>query len=431
MTNAADENKDAMYEPGRAFAERLDAGDPLATLRDRFERPRRDDGTPITYLCGNSLGLMPSAAREVVNQELADWSALAVEGHFEAKRPWYAYHEQFRETGARLVGAVPGEVVMMNSLTVNLHLLMVSFYRPQGGRTKILIEDGAFPSDTYAVQSHLEARGIDPEQGLVRCAPRAGEDLLRIEDIERTIEDLGDELALVMFGGVNFRTGQLLDMPRITRAAHAVGAMCGFDLAHAAGNVRMNLHDWDVDFACWCSYKYLNSGPGALAGAFVHERHGSKLSTPRFAGWWGNDPETRFKMQEIDEFTPRTGADGWQLSNPPILAAAPLVSSLELFDEIGMDALVEKSRRLTGYLEYLLDEMLTEDCTIITPRDPDQRGCQLSVRVHDRPRERFDRLRPAGITCDFRHPDVIRLAPVPLYNTFVDAYETASVLGQT
>ena len=431
MSSESDQNNAGTFQTGRSFAEKLDAEDPLASLRGRFELPRREDGTPISYLCGNSLGLMPSSAKEVVNQELADWSTLAVEGHFEATRPWYAYHEQFRETGARLVGARPGEVVMMNSLTVNLHFLMVSFYRPEGRRRKILIEDGAFPSDTYAVQTHLESRGVDPEEGLVRCAPRDGEDLLRTEDIEAKIEELGDELALVMFGGVNFRTGQVLEMERITRAAHDAGALCGFDLAHAAGNIRMDLHGWDVDFACWCSYKYLNSGPGALAGAFVHERHGAEPSTPRFAGWWGNDPDTRFRMQEIDRFIPRVGADGWQVSNPPILAAAPLVASLEIFDEVGMEALVDKSRKLTGYLEYLLDEMLTEDCTIITPRDPAHRGCQLSVRVHDRPRERFDRLRPAGITCDFRHPDVIRLAPVPLYNTFTDAYDTAAVLGST
>ena len=431
MSNGPGQNNLGTFQTGRSFAEQLDANDPLASMRERFELPRREDGTPISYLCGNSLGLMPSSAKAVVNQELTDWSTLAVEGHFEATRPWYAYHEQFRETGARLVGARPGEVVMMNSLTVNLHFLMVSFYRPEGRRRKILIEDGAFPSDTYAVQTHLESRGVDPEEGLVRCAPRDGEDLLRIEDIEAKIEELGDELALVMFGGVNFRTGQVLDMERITRAAHEAGALCGFDLAHAAGNIRMDLHGWNVDFACWCSYKYLNSGPGALAGAFVHERHGAEPSTPRFAGWWGNDPDTRFRMQEIDQFIPRAGADGWQVSNPPILAAAPLVASLEIFDEVGMEALVDKSRKLTGYLEYLLDEMLTEDCTIITPRDPAHRGCQLSVRVHDRPRERFDRLRPAGITCDFRHPDVIRLAPVPLYNTFTDAYETAAVLGKT
>ena len=431
MTNAPDSNSSKGFRPERAFAEQLDASDPLSTLRERFELPRRPDGTPITYLCGNSLGLMPSTARGLVEQELEDWSKLAVEGHFEANRPWYSYHEQFRETGARLVGANPGEVVMMNSLTVNLHFLMVSFYRPTNTRTKVLIEDGAFPSDTYAVQSHLAARGIDPDANLVRCSPREGEDLLRIEDIEQTIAELGDELALVMFGGVNFRTGQLLEMKRITAAAHQAGALCGFDLAHAAGNVIMKLHDWNVDFACWCSYKYLNSGPGALAGAFVHERHGADLSTPRFAGWWGNDPETRFKMQEIDQFIPRNGADGWQVSNPPILAAAPLVASMTIFDEVGMDALVTKSRSLTGYLEFLLDETLTDECTMITPRDPAQRGCQISVRVHDRPRERFDRLRPAGITCDFRHPDVIRLAPVPLYNTFVDVHETARVLGAT
>ena len=429
MTPALDEIDPSMFEPDRDYARHLDSIDPLADRREAFEIPLRDDGRPMIYLCGNSLGLMPTSVRARMQEELDDWGALGVEGHFEATRPWFDYHERFRDSGARLVGAKPGEVVMMNSLTVNLHLLMVSFYRPEGRRNRILIEDGAFPSDTYAVKSHLQARGIDPAEALVLCAPRPGEDLLRTEDIEETIARNGDELALVMLGGVNFRTGQLLDMKRITKAAHAVGAMAGFDLAHAAGNVRLSLHDWNVDFACWCTYKYLNSGPGALAGAFVHERHGTDSDRPRFAGWWGNDPATRFKMQDIPEFIPIDGADGWQISNPPILAAAPLVASLEIFDDVGMEALERKSRLLTGYLEFLLKRTLPDTCEVITPEDPSARGCQLSVRVKDRPRERFDRLRPAGITCDFRHPDVIRLAPVPLYNSFADVHETAEILG--
>ncbi|MED5506754.1 MAG: kynureninase [Planctomycetota bacterium] len=430
MNEVLDGTESVSYRPGREFAERLDVEDPLADLRTRFELPRGEDGEPLVYLCGNSLGLMPSRARSMVVEELEDWGKLAVEGHFESERPWYDYHELFRERGARLVGARPGEVVMMNSLTVNLHLLMVSFYRPEGRRTKVLMEHGAFPSDTYAVRSHIAARGVDPESALVRCAPREGEDLLRTEDIEAMIREAGEELALVMLGGVNFRTGQLLDMQRITAAAHEVGARAGFDLAHAAGNVPLELHDWNVDFACWCSYKYLNAGPGALAGAFVHERHGSDPGLHRFAGWWGNDPTTRFKMQELDEFVPSPGADGWQLSNPPILSAAPLLASLELCDEVGMEALSRKSRLLTGYLEYLLDERLGgAGHTVITPRQPRERGCQLSVRVHERPRERFEQLRPAGVVCDFRHPDVIRLAPVPMYTSFGDVYRTAEILG--
>ena len=420
----------ASFETGIDYARKLDAIDPLAGFRERFEIPPAPDGHDGAYLCGNSLGLMPRRAKELICEELEDWARLGVEGHRNSTRPWYSYHELFTETGARLVGAKPGEVVMMNSLTVNLHLLMVSFYRPDGARRKVLIEDGAFPSDTYAVKTHLRARGIDPDDALVLCAPRAGEETLRIEDIEAMIDDLGEELALVMFGGVHFRTGQFHDLARITKAAHDVGAMAGFDLAHAAGNVMLQLHDWNVDFACWCSYKYLNSGPGALAGAFVHERHGDDGSIPRFAGWWGNDPDSRFQMQLIPEFVPQKGAAGWQLSNPPILAAAPLVASLELFDEAGMSALCAKSRALTGYLEYLLRESMPETCSVITPSSTSERGCQLSIHVTDHPRRRFDALMEHGIICDFREPDVIRLAPTPLYNRFIDVHAAATVLGE-
>ncbi|MCH2145050.1 MAG: kynureninase [Phycisphaerales bacterium] len=420
----------ASFETGIDYARKLDAIDPLAGFRERFEIPPAPDGHDGAYLCGNSLGLMPRRAKELICEELEDWARLGVEGHRNSTRPWYSYHEIFTETGARLVGAKPGEVVMMNSLTVNLHLLMVSFYRPDGARRKVLIEDGAFPSDTYAVKTHLRARGIDPDDALVLCAPRAGEETLRIEDIEAMIDDLGEELALVMFGGVHFRTGQFHDLARITKAAHDVGAMAGFDLAHAAGNVMLQLHDWNVDFACWCSYKYLNSGPGALAGAFVHERHGDDGSIPRFAGWWGNDPDSRFQMQLIPEFVPQKGAAGWQLSNPPILAAAPLVASLELFDEAGMSALCAKSRALTGYLEYLLRESMPETCSVITPSSTSERGCQLSIHVTDQPRRRFDALMEHGIICDFREPDVIRLAPTPLYNRFIDVHAAATVLGE-
>lgn len=420
----------ASFSPDETFARHMDSIDPLAPLRDRFHVPRTRDGRDAVYLCGNSLGLMPKAARAIVGQELDDWANLAVEAHFQGATPWYSYHEVFRESGARLVGALPGEVVMMNSLTVNLHLMMASFLRPAGGRRKVLIEEGAFPSDTYAVKSHMAARDLDPVTDLVLLAPRAGEHVLRTEEIESTIAALGDSLALVMLGGVNFRTGQLLDIERITAAAQRVGAVAGWDLAHAAGNVPLRLHDWNADFACWCSYKYLNAGPGAIAGCFVHERHGRNLGRPRFAGWWGNDPDTRFRMHLEPEFVPRVGADGWQCSNPPILAMAPLRASLDLFDEVGMDALRRKSRVLTGYLEFLLREWMPRDCRVITPADAGERGCQLSIQVLRDAKERFRSLEAHGVTCDFREPDVIRAAPVPLYNGFVDVWRFARLLAQ-
>lgn len=420
----------ASFSTEEEFARHLDAIDPLASQRARFHiPPPRHGGRETVYLCGNSLGLMPKAAQAIVETELRDWATLAVEAHFEGTTPWYSYHEVFRETGARLVGGRPGEVVMMNSLTVNLHLLLMSFYRPQGNRRLIIMEDGAFPSDTYAIKTHLAARGMDPARDLILLTPRPGEHTLRIEEIESTIAHYGERLALVMLGGVNFRTGQLFDLHRITAAAHAVGAKAGFDLAHAAGNVPLALHADGVDFACWCSYKYLNSGPGAVAGAFVHERHGADPSIPRFAGWWGNDPETRFRMHLEPEFVPRKGADGWQISNPPILAMAPLKASLAIFDEVGMPALRRKSLFLTGYLEYLLREWMPEGCRLVTPTNSDERGCQLSIQVLDAPRARFDALTKADIICDFREPDVIRVAPVPLYSTFLDAWKFAKQLA--
>ncbi|MCA9286359.1 MAG: kynureninase [Phycisphaerales bacterium] len=423
----------AAFSAEEAFARHLDAIDPLASQREAFHLPQAVDGGPAIYLCGNSLGLEPRAARTMVERELEDWARLGVEGHFQARTPWYSYHEVFRESGARLVGAVPGEVVMMNSLTVNLHLMMVSFFRPTKDRFRILIEDGAFPSDTYAVKSHLAARGLDPAEALLLLRPRVGEDTLRTDDIESTLATQGESIALVMLGGVNFFTGQVLDMERITRVAQAHGCTVGFDLAHAAGNVPLRLHDWNVDFACWCSYKYLNSGPGAIAGCFVHERHGRDPSVPRFAGWWGNDPDTRFKMHLIPDFTPRSGADGWQCSNPPILAMAPLRASLDLFDAVGMEALRAKSRVLTGYLEFLLREWMPDDCRIITPSDPGARGCQLSILVVPRdgsaPRERFKALEAHGVVCDFREPNVVRVAPVPLYNGFHEAWRFAQILA--
>jgi len=421
------------FQPDLAFASRLDREDPLHSLRERFHIPAGPDSRPVRYFCGNSLGLMPRDATSFVNQELEDWAAHAVEGHFRAKTPWYRYHEHFREAGARLVGARAREVVMMNSLTVNLHLMMVSFFRPTRERFKILIEDPAFPSDLYAVKSQLDFHGIDPAEGLIQVKPREGEATLRTEHIEAVLEDEGDRVALVLIGGVNFFTGQLFDMARITAAARLKGCVVGYDLAHAAGNVPLALHEWGVDFAVWCSYKYLNAGPGAVAGCFVHERNAKKLDLPRFAGWWGNDPDTRFQMQLLPDFVPVASADGWQLSNPPILGLAPLHAALALFDEAGLPALRTKSERLTGYLESLLDRHPTDAFEMITPRDPAARGCQLSLLVRDRPKERFEALVKSGAVVDFREPDVIRVAPVPLYNTFEDVWHFVDILtrGET
>jgi kynureninase len=418
----------ADLEPTTDFAARMDAADPLARFRDRFLVPSSPDGRSVAYFVGNSLGLQPREARGLVEDVLDDWATLGVDGHFDAKRPWYPYHENLREGLAHVVGARPHEVVAMNSLTVNLHLLLMSFHRPAGDRRIVLMEDGAFPSDTYAVTSHVAARGGDPDHDVVRLAPRAGEDLLRTEDIVAEIQRLGDRLSTVMLGGVNFRTGQLLDMAAITAAGHAAGATVGFDLAHAAGNVSLALHDWNVDYAAWCSYKYLNGGPGAIAGAFVHERHAANLDLPRFAGWWGNDPDTRFRMHLEDRFVPVASADAWQLSNPPILAMAPLVASLALFSEAGMTALRAKSRALTGFLHVCLQDALPDDAEIVTPSNAEARGCQLSVRLAGDARARFERLAPRGVVADFRPPDLVRLAPVPLYSTFADCLRAADAL---
>ena len=415
-----------------AEARELDASDPLASYRDRFHIPvhqnAQPEARPVHYFCGNSLGLQPKTVAAFVEQELADWRDLAVHAHFEGQTPWYSYHEVFEAQGARLVGAEPGEVVMMNSLTVNLHLLMVSFYRPTADRYKILIENAAFPSDNYAVRSQIAFHGRDPADGLLVARPRSGEQAIRTEDILEIIETQGHEIALVMLGGVSYLTGQFFDLARITAAAKSKGCRVGFDLAHAAGNLPLQLREWDVDFAVWCSYKYLNSGPGGIGGCYVHGRYAESVELPRFAGWWGNDPSNRFKMHLMEEFAPHRVAEGWQLSNPSIFSMAPLRASLEIFDEVGMSRLREKSLRLTGYLEHLLDAHA--GCyEIITPRDPAQRGCQLSIRVTQRARELVDELDRRGCICDFRQPDIIRVAPVPLYNTFHDVWLLASVLG--
>lgn len=417
------------FEANEAFARELDRRDPLAGYRDRFCLPRGKDGRPLLYFCGNSLGLQPKGVRPALEAELGDWANLGVEGHFKAQDPWYSYHEIFRNSGARLVGARPGEVVMMNSLTVNLHLMLTTFYRPQGRRTKILIDEPAFPSDRYAVQSQIRLHGLDPAEALLTIGPRDGESTLREEDVEALLAERGEEIAVVLFNGVNFLTGQLYDLRRLTAAGQSRGCIVGFDLAHAAGNVPLELHDWNVDFAVWCSYKYLNSGPGAVAGCFVHERHGANMALPRLAGWWGNDPATRFQMQLQRDFVPRSGADGWQLSNPPILALVPLKISLQIFDEVGMAALRQKSLCQAAYMDYLLGQLPPGRFTRITPVDAGRRGCQLSLRVDHRPRERIAALAACGVICDARPPDIIRIAPVPLYNGYRELWQLANILA--
>lgn len=380
----------------------------------------------MIYFTGNSLGLQPKTTKAYVDQELTDWQTLGVEGHLHAQHPWLPYHEFLTGQMAHLVGAKPIETVVMNSLTVNLHLLLVSFYRPRGERRKIMIELGAFPSDQYAVGSQIRFHGLDPHDCLIELAPREGESALRTDDILEAIEKEGESVALIMLGGVNYYTGQAFDMRRITEAGHAHGAVVGFDLAHAAGNLDLRLHDWGVDFAAWCSYKYLNAGPGAVGGCFIHERHAESFDIPRFAGWWGHDKNTRFLMGP--EYVPTPGAEGWQISNPPILQMAALRASLEIFDEAGISSLRKKSVRLTGYLEFLLDEIRDERISVITPRDPAQRGCQLSIRVKDADKKLFEAVSARGVFADWREPDVIRVAPVPLYNTFADVYGFAEIL---
>ncbi len=409
----------------RDYAREMDREDPLRQYRGRFHIPPGPDGSECVYLCGNSLGLQPRSTEAALLQELADWRELGVEGHFKARNPWLPYHEFLTDSYARLVGAQPGEVVAMNTLTVNLHLMMVSFYRPVPGRAKIVIEGGAFPSDRYAVSSQLAFHGYDPETDLVELQPSQGEVTLRTEDILDYLRRAGSEVALVLLGGVNYYTGQFYQMEAITRAGHEAGCVVGFDLAHAVGNVPLALHDWGVDFACWCSYKYLNSGPGSVAGCFVHERH-ARTDRPRFAGWWGHDKESRFKMGP--EFRPIPGAEGWQLSNPPILSLAAVKASLEIFEEVGMEALRTKSLKLTGYLEWLLEQKLSGRVQVMTPREPSERGCQLSLVVPEGGRELFEQLTRAGVVCDWREPDCIRVAPVPLYNSFTDLFRFVSLM---
>ncbi len=407
-------------------AQKLDQQDPLSAMRDNFLFPTDEEGNELIYLCGNSLGLQPKRVRELLHVELDDWAKFGVEGHFHGKNPWFDYHSFLTESMAKVVGAQPHEVVVMNALTVNLHLLMVSFYRPTSKRYKILMEAGAFPSDQYAMDSQARFHGYDPKDAVIELAPREGELTLRTEDIEAYIEEHGDEIAVVMFGGVNYYTGQALDLKRITAAGHKKGCFVGFDLAHAAGNIQLKLHDDGPDFATWCSYKYMNSGPGGVSGIFVHDRHADDTSVPRFEGWWGHKAETRFEMNR--EFVQAHGAQAWQLSNAPVMLMASLRASLDLFDEAGMDALRAKSVKLTEYMLDLIDNFPSERFEIITPRDPEQRGCQISIRTLFDGRELFDDLTKAGIICDFRRPDVIRIAPTPLYNSFEDVWHFCQIL---
>ncbi len=414
------------FENSLAFAQGLDAKDPLKSFRDKFYFPTFHEKT-VRYFTGNSLGLQPKSTKEYILEELDAWAEYGVEGHFLAKRPWFAYHENLTQKAANVVGALPIEVVVTHSLTTNLHLLMVSFYRPEknGKRTKILCEAKAFPSDQYALESQVKFHGLDLAEHLVEVAPREGEQLIREEDILAKIEELGDELALVMIGGVNYYTGQLFDMEKITKAGHAVGAIVGFDLAHAAGNINLKLHDWGVDFAAWCGYKYLNSSPGGVSGMFVHERHAYNPELPRFAGWWGYDKETRFLMQP--GFNPMKGAEGWQLSNAPVLGMAAHLASLDIFEEAGMERIGEKRDLMTAYMEFVIDDISEknkERCTfeLITPRDKTKRGAQLSIMAKGQGKALFDALSAEGVVADWREPNVIRIAPAPLYNSYEDCY---------
>ena len=420
-----------MFSVDEKFVCDIDAQDPLRDFRDCFHLPLGKDGKPLIYFAGNSLGLMPKSARQILDEELDNWAKFGVDAHHAAGTPWYSYHEALREPVARLVGAQPIEVICMNSLTVNLHLMMATFYRPTKSRFKVLMEDPAFPSDTYAIKTQIAHHGLDPKDALILARPRNGEFTIRTEDIIDLIEKHANHLALVMFAGVNFFTGQLFDIAEITAAAYKRGIIVGFDLAHAIGNVPLLLHDWNVDFAVWCSYKYLNAGPGAIAGAFVHERHATNTKLPRLAGWFGNDPNTRFRLHLEPEFIPVPSADGWQISNPPIFSMAPLRASLSIFDEVGgMERLRAKSIKLTGYLEFLLMEIGSKKFSVITPGDPNARGCQLSIVAHQHPKELHNELVAAGVKGDFREPNVIRVAPTPLYSTFHEVWRFAQILAQ-
>ena len=417
--------EDKAYKANRNYAREMDDADTLSGYRNRFLFPKHK-GKDVVYFCGNSLGLQPKGAKEYYEQELNDWAAFGVEGHFQAKRPWFSYHKNFTQSLANIVGATTNEVVAMNSLTVNLHLLMLSFYKPTKQRYKIIMEAGAFPSDMYAMETQALFHGFDPADAIVEIAPRKGEHCIDHSDIEAAIQKHKNNLALVLFGGVNYYTGQYFDLKRIAELAHRVGALVGFDLAHAVGNKVMHLHDWNVDFACWCSYKYLNSGPGAVGGIFVHETHLKNKDTFRLAGWWGHDEKTRIKMKK--GFKPMKTAESWQMSNAQVLNMAAHRASLDIFDELSMTDLANKSFELTNYAEFLLRKLTQLKFDIITPDNPLERGCQLSLLFKSRGKEVFDHLQKNGVVADWREPNVIRIAPVPLYNSFQDVYTMYEIL---
>ena len=413
------------FEATLTYAREQDEVDILYPFRERFRIPQHE-GRDVYYFCGNSLGLQPKSVAYLMEQELEDWAKYGVEGHFQARNPWFSYHKLFNERLAKIVGAKPDEVVATNTLTVNLHLLMVSFYRPEGKRYKILMEASAFPSDQYAVETQVRMHGYDPADAIIEIAPRQGEHIIEEQDILQAIEDAGESLALVMLGGVNYYTGQFFDLAKITQAAHRVGAYAGYDLAHAVGNIPLQLHDWNIDFACWCSYKYLNSGPGGVGGMYVHEHHYSNPKIFRLGGWWGNSESTRFKMEK--GFIPQNNAGSWQMSNAPVFNMVAHNASLDIYDKAGMKALREKSERLTAYLEWLLRQITHLPFEIITPTDAHRRGCQLSMLFGERGKEVFETLTANGVIADWREPNVIRVAPVPLYNTYEDCYKFYEIL---
>jgi len=418
------------FQNTREFAQQLDAQDELKNYRNEFIFPQHN-GKNVVYFTGNSLGLQPKRTKQYVDEVMTDWANLAVEGHFYADKPWWDYHERFAQPLSQIVGAKPSEITVMNTLTINLHLLMVSFYQPTATRYKIICEEKAFPSDQYMFQSQVAFHGYKPEEAIIEIKRRDGEHNIRLEDIIAKINEVGDELALVLIGGVNYYTGQVFDMKAITEAGHKVGAKVGFDLAHAAGNIELHLHDWNVDFAAWCSYKYMNSGPGNASGCFVHEKHHA-TNLPRFAGWWGHNKERRFKMEP--QFDPVHGADGWQVSNLPILSLAPYLASVEMFAEVGMGKLIQKRNQLTAYLEFILHQIDAElegaEFEIITPSNQEERACQLSVFLHGQGRSLFDYLMQNGVITDWREPNVIRLAPAPFYCSYEDMYEFGQILKQ-
>lgn len=411
------------------YARQQDREDSLKHFRNKFHIPKDKTGKELVYLCGNSLGLQPKTVSEYIQQELTDWANLGVEGHTVAKNPWMPYHELLTATMAKIVGAKPTEVVMMNTLTTNLHLMMVSFYQPTKTKFKIVVESDAFPSDKYAVESQLKFHNIDPKEGLILWKPREGEELCHLEDLEKIMEKQGDEIALLMIGSTNYYTGQSFPLKKITELGHKYNCKVGFDLAHGAGNIQPNLHESGADFAVWCSYKYLNSGPGSLGGCFVHERHANNKDLKRFTGWWGHNKATRFNMRH--EFDALPGAEGWQLSNPPILSMAAIKASLDVFAEAGFENIRKKSVKLTNYLEFLIEGLNDDRIHIITPKNPEERGCQLSIQVKNADKNLHTRLTEAGVISDWREPDVIRIAPAPLYNSFEDVFRFSEKLKET